>query len=148
MRKLQVLGLVLFAVLVFSAVAATAAFAESEWLVEGTALAGELPAETEGLLILKNYEKNNTTVLVEVHCTGIFKGTIGPGGLDLVDDVLSLDHSLTVVTLEEGDENKTPLDCLVILDGGALTDCTQEEASELNLANVWVDNLNLELGLT
>ena len=50
MRKIQIFGLMLFAMLNFSAVVAVSAFAEvGEWLVENVKPAEALPAETEGL---------------------------------------------------------------------------------------------------
>ena len=96
MRKFQVFGLMLFAVLAFSAVATASAFAEvGEWLVENVKPAEALPAETEGLLIVARLvSSTNSAVLQEVDCEGILDGTIGPGVADTVTAVLNLAKEL------------------------------------------------------
>src|SRR5450759_4894241 len=91
MRKIQILGMALFAVFAFGAVAAASAFAASEWEVEGVKLTTTLPAETEGSLkLIKLVSTTNREILVEVRCEGIFDGTVGPGSKDTINKVLNL----------------------------------------------------------
>lgn len=88
MKKIQILGFALFAVLAFSAVAAASAFAESEWLVGGAVVAAELASETTGELELTDL--NTAAGAASVLCSGILLGTIGPGKVDLVTAVDNL----------------------------------------------------------
>jgi hypothetical protein len=136
MRKVQVLGIALVAMLAFSAVLATAAFA-GEWLVEGKAITsaeGALNSETEGELKLISYaEKGSASVLAEITCSGIFDGTVGPGSTDTVT---------TLLNLSKEEINKTALTelallCNVTLDAGALTDCKVGTENAL----LWAINL-------
>jgi hypothetical protein len=136
MRKVHILGVALVAVLAFSAVLATAAFA-GEWLFEGkpiTTAEGALKSETEGELTLIDYaEKGSNAVLVEITCSGIFDGTVGPGAADTVTALLNL---------AKEEINKTALTepallCNVTKDAGALTDCKEGTANAL----LWAINL-------
>jgi hypothetical protein len=135
MRKIHLLGLALLGVLAFSAVVAASAFA-GEWLVEGAKLENAVQAETEGLLFLTTLENGN--VLATVDCEGIFDGTIGPGANDLIEDVLNLAHE-AIGTLEE-DENTLSLSCEVTATISSLVGCNLH-----SLAELWVDNMSLEL---
>jgi hypothetical protein len=83
MRKFQILGLALFAVFAFSAVAAASAFAEVEGellgngaKIEGSGLTIEIKptAENEFLLL----EDMNATGKPDILCSGILAGTIEP----------------------------------------------------------------------
>lgn len=139
MKKIHVLGLVLFAVFAFSSVIASAAFAESEWLAGGLAIGVALAADTAGTVLLINLEGG--AVLIEVECSGLFEGTVGPGAADTITDAVGLEGTV-IGTLEEGDTNKTGLSCTVVKTAGGILDC---EAN--SLATVWVDFLNLELSL-
>jgi hypothetical protein len=88
MKKIHILGLALFAVLAFSAIAAASAFAEDEFLFNGEAVTGTeeaLPTETAGEL-----ELTDTAGKVSLLCSGIFDGYIGPTGHTLVTKVLNL----------------------------------------------------------
>jgi hypothetical protein len=140
MRKIQILGMALFAVFAFSAVAAASAFAASEWEVEGVKLTTTLPAETQGSLsLIKLVSSTNSAILVEVHCEGIFDGTVGPGSKDTINKVLNL-------AMEEiGQLGGLALECKVEAGGmSGLLDC------ELgSTALVWAENLpwNTELEL-
>src|SRR6478609_4623133 len=140
MRKIQVLGLTLFAVFAVSAAVASAAFA-GEWLEDNNPiLAGEeLPVDTEGTLILVNLTgAGSTAVLVELECSGLFEGTVLAGGVGLIFDLYSLGGE-TIGSL--GDTNTLALACLVIKSAGGLGDCLLND-----LVEVWPLNLNLELG--
>jgi len=135
----------LFTVFAFSAVVAASASA-SEWLVEALSFANgtTLWSETEGDVTLVAYNEppgpgKKPTVLTEILCEGIFDGSITWPNLDLITDLLTTDSLTTIGEL--GKTNETPLDCLVTFDAGSIEDCAPN-----TLAEVWVDNLNLELG--
>jgi hypothetical protein len=137
MRKTRLLVGALFALLALGAVVASSAFA-GEWLVNGEALTENLPAETEGELALINLPSTgSTTNLVKILCSGIFDGWIGPEGKDLIEDLLDLEHK-AIGELEM--TNETPLSCTVVESAGGFGDCALN-----SLAELWVDNLNLEL---
>ena len=140
MRNLRVLGVALFALFAFGAIAATAAFAEDEWLVEGAAINAPTRSESEGSIVLRNFEKAGLTpVLTEILCTGIFVGTVGGAapnkGADTVTEVQ------TAGSVKVGTDNATltgtPLICNVITDGGSIIGCTAGEG----LAELWPANL-------
>jgi hypothetical protein len=124
MRKLGILGAALFAVLAFTALAASAASAEiALWLVNGADVLALTSAETEGTVLLRQYsEANGASILNEVECTGIFDGSIGPEGEDEITKVLT-----TGTMVDVGADNATltgeGLTCAVKFDAGALTDC-------------------------
>jgi hypothetical protein len=140
MRKIQILGMALFAVFAFSAVAAASAFAASEWEVGGVKVTEALPAETEGLLsLIKLVSPENSAILVEVLCEGIFDGTVGPGSKDTINKVLNL-------AMEEiGQLGGLALECKVEAGGmSGLLDCKLG-----GTALLWAENLpwNTELEL-
>jgi len=128
-------GLALFAVLAFSAIAATSAFA-GEWLWEGNPITSELAVDAEGELLLTVLESGN--VLVEILCSGLFEGTVA-GATALITDLWSLGSPQEEIG-SLGDLNEKALGCLVEGSAGGLTDCTLNE-----LASLTLDNLNLEL---
>ncbi len=88
MRKIHLLGLALVAVFAFSAIAAGAAFAESEWLVDGSpVLAGEkIHVEMTGTLILEDMGKGSPTT---VECSGSGLGVVLNGGLDIQEEAVA-----------------------------------------------------------
>jgi hypothetical protein len=123
-------GLVISAVLVCVALGATSAFA-LEWLVEAATFAGDLPAETVGLLNLITLNSTGG-ILQEIDCNGTFDGSIEQPNLDTIDKVLN--------TLEE-EVSTTPLvglalECEVTFHEGALTDCAAG-----TIALVWAVHL-------
>jgi hypothetical protein len=131
MRKIQLLGLALFVVLAFGALAAAAAYAEPEWLVEKTTFVGSLPAETEGLIVLtKLVSESNSELLNEISCEAIFDGSITSSKTDEITKILNLSKE-EIGTLLEG----LALDCLVV-QAKETADC------RLNaLAEVWAEEL-------
>jgi hypothetical protein len=136
MRKIQILGFALFAMVAFSAIAATAAFAEPEWLVEKNALLQTLPAETEGLLNLVALENGGQLNVID--CEGVLDGTIGPPvaakpgvGTDEITSVLSLNQETISAPLMG-----LALGCLVTQSANGLGDCVVND-----LAAVWPENL-------
>jgi hypothetical protein len=132
MKKFHVVLLALFAVFAFSATVAGSASAETtllaEWLFNGAAITALLPVETTGEVLLV------TLVLgveaVDIHCSGIFDGSVGPNGEDEITKLLNLEKE------EIGSE-------LV----GLSLSCTVEKAisgSKCNvseLAELWADGL-------
>jgi hypothetical protein len=134
MRKIQLIGLALFAVFAFSAVMAASAFAETNmlWLVNGNEiLTGELlPTETTGLLTL-------TTLLfgspvVSVHCEGTFDGSVGPNGEDEITEVLNTAKELIN---QLGEAPELALSCEVVAISGT-SRCVVG-----SLAELWPVNL-------
>jgi hypothetical protein len=137
MRKIRIIGLSLFALFALGAFTASSAFAETEVLVKGAAVAGKA-FETEGLLeLIKLTEVGSRNVLERVDCSGIFDGTFETATLGWIEDLLNLAGTVTVGEELTGE----PLNCEVVNDSGGLTDCTAN-----TLANLWVDGLNLTAG--
>jgi hypothetical protein len=75
MRKIQILGLTLFAVFAFSAIAASVAFAESEFLVGGVAAKVGEPVHSEGELELIATKQTIFNITARVLCSGLIEGT-------------------------------------------------------------------------
>lgn len=138
---IKFLGLALFALFAFSAVAAASAFAADEWLWKGSPIpAGqELATDTEATLTLDIL--NAAGVLInEIDCSALFEGAVLPGGVDLVLDVYSLPPAQVLIEELPG----TSLTCenLVDVEGCRLS---TEAGSETLL---WVDELSLTMALT
>jgi hypothetical protein len=139
MTKIRIIGLSLLALFALGAFMASSAFAETEILVKG-GTAGGKKFETEGLLeLIKLTEAGSRNVLERIDCSGIFDGEFEAGSLTLgwIEDLLNLAGTITVGEELSGE----PLNCAVVSEAGALTDCTGE-----TLADVWVDGLNLTAG--
>ena len=95
MKKFQLMGVALFALLacgVFTAASASAAatFLLAEWLVGGVAVTTELAVEASGELTLKD-SGTGASVL----CSVIFDGWVGPNSLGYISEVLTLGGGLT-----------------------------------------------------
>jgi hypothetical protein len=120
---------------------AAAAFAEGEWLANGEAITSALTVDTLGTFNLINLKSAGGIVLVEVECSGLFEGTVGPAGAGSVTDLISLSGE-TIGDL--GDTNEKKLNCTVVATAKELGDCTATG----ELAEVLPTNLNLELGTT
>lgn len=138
MTNIKILGLALFAVFAFSAVAAASAFAADEWLFNGSPIGAgvELATNTEGTLTLNVLTGNGAVLINEIDCSGLFEGTVGAAGVDLVFDLFSLTG--TLIQELPG----TSLTCETLFDEGA---CSNAAGAESLL---WVDELSLALGLT
>lgn len=95
MRKFYTLGLALLSVFAFGAIAASAAFAEHEWLFNGGPVTSELTvlSETEevGGLLLEDMKGGLFGEGIDVLCSGLDEGTVGPGGKDLVTKIFDLE---------------------------------------------------------
>ena len=94
MKKSHLIGITLIAVFAFGAMAATSAFAEvgMEWLLHEEKLLSETvlgEIATEGELLLEEMEAPFVGKSV-VHCSGVAEGTLGPEGLDLIEEVFGL----------------------------------------------------------
>jgi hypothetical protein len=90
--NIKILGLTLFAVFAFSAVAAPSAFAADEWLASGATIVTELATNTEGewlMVVLAGGAE-----LGDITCSALFEGTVGPKEIDLVLDLFSLTGTL------------------------------------------------------
>jgi hypothetical protein len=92
MKKIHVLGLALVAMLAFSVVAAASASAATlQWLAGGKAIASPgLNSETIGQLSLGSTNGAKLKIEAIVLCSGIFTGSVGPGGEDMITGVLNL----------------------------------------------------------
>jgi len=147
MRKLGILGVAVCALLALGAFVASTAFAADEaiWLVNGELVLANLNAETEGELLLVGYNSaTSTTPLVEVKCSGIFDGTIGPNGVDEVTKVLNL------AEVEVGNDGATltgnPLLCESFVSPEAFDCETGPEKAEVWPASLpWKSQLELML---
>ena|ERR1700684_1092854 len=121
MKKIHILGAAVFAVFALTAVMASMASA-AEWLVDGAAITALQSTETVGELKL-TAEGEPIIGTVEVTCSGILDGTISPGGLDEVTELLSL----AGVAI-----SKTPL-------SGTALSCTN--TAKCTTPEVWAVNL-------
>jgi hypothetical protein len=123
MRKVQLLGVGLVALLalgVFTA-SASATFLLAEWLVGGAAVTTELATSITGELLL---EDNKVPIIgkADVLCSGFFDGWVGPNSLDWVSETLSLNGTAI---------SNTPLT-------GASLDCVAQTGCETNtIVLVW-----------
>jgi hypothetical protein len=139
MKKFYLLGSALLVVLVFGALAATSAFATSEWLVLGVAPPNNevLNTESEGLLTLvRLVSKTNSAILNEIDCEAILDGTIEntlTGGLDTTTAVLNL---LEELINQLGESPELALNCTVAFSREETGDCLLNALAEL-----WPDNL-------
>jgi hypothetical protein len=99
MKKFHLLGVVLVAVFAFAALTAASAsavtFLLAEWLVGGLPITADLNVEATGELEL---EETILGLKIVAVCSGILDGTIGPNGLDVISELLTLD-GLTVISL-------------------------------------------------
>lgn len=108
MKKVQIIGLALFAVFAFSTAAVTSSafaleYVLASWLVNGKSITkaeGALPSEGKGELLLEDVTKKGAIV-----CSGILDGTIGPESLDEITKVLNLS------TVEIGELTGKGLEC-------------------------------------
>jgi hypothetical protein len=94
MRKIQILCMAILAVLALGAVVVSSASA-AEWETGGKGVKeGEVPtANSHGALVL--HHEGGTFGNTEIECTGLFDGTVGPNGTDLIRLALSLSGSST-----------------------------------------------------
>jgi hypothetical protein len=104
MRKIQIIGLALFAMFAFAAVSVTTASAETtllaEWLVEGKPVTASTATVNEGELLLEDM-----STATDVLCSGKFVGTIGANGVDsitLVEDLEAKDNLLNCIITAKG----------------------------------------------
>jgi len=128
LKKFGLIGVALFAVMAFSAMAASSAFAEDiealclkttpipsgaltyetlaecekmpavhkegtwwlmyDWLVGNVEITEALKVETKGLVTLIHLKGGFLEPETKIHCEGVFDGTIEPGGLGLVTELL------------------------------------------------------------
>jgi hypothetical protein len=96
MLKLRTVGAALGVLFALCVVIASSAFAvEPLWLIDGAAVLNAQRSESEGEILLINYNKPEVLeVLTELLCSGIFVGNVGPKGEDEVTEVLSLAEAL------------------------------------------------------
>lgn len=120
MRKIQIVGLALVAVLAFSVVAASYASA-AEWLVKGLAVVGEPEVETKGALKLIHLAGGFLEPEAVVECTGVFVGKINATTDGSVTAVLNgSNEAITALTKPlvckgvTTCENPSPEDALVV----------------------------------
>jgi hypothetical protein len=100
MRKIQILGAVFFAALALSAMVASAAFAEDQWLINGVAVTGSQSVVTEGKLLIRLLPVIGSNI--HIVCNGKFIGTVTTKGLDTVTSAVDL-------------SGKTPINCEVLM---------------------------------
>ncbi|MGH2911295.1 MAG: hypothetical protein ACRDJ3_02345 [Solirubrobacteraceae bacterium] len=140
MKRFHVLGLALFAVVVFSALFAVTASAEvtllAEWLINGTGVTALTSVTITGNIVLVN--KAGVGGTPRILCEGSFDGSVGPNGEDEITEILNTAGEPTSTTPLMG----TPIDCVTL---NATLGC----GASGTLAEVWAENLpwltNLEL---
>jgi len=124
MKKFQILGVALIAIFAFSVVAATASAVEfllAEWLWEGKPITAALAVEMEGELLL---EDTKTLIgKVDILCSGVFLGTVGPSSADEITELLTLGLVAIPLTALSG----TGLEC--------------ENSEHCEKAKVWAEEL-------
>jgi hypothetical protein len=133
MRRIYLVGLALFAVLAYGALAVTSAFADETalFLNNGTEiLAGEeIAVDGAGELTLTTLVGGANAASVD--CSGVLHGTLLTGGLDLINELLSLTDVAIPLTALTG----TGLSCEV------LTSLLGSCGTVGELAQVWAINL-------
>ena len=136
MKKIEIVWVALFAVLAFSAVVASSAFAEdTQWLWEGNEVTAELAVDTAGELLL---EDAGASLKFDILCSGLFGGVVGgllgTAGPPLgeVNDVEDLVGNLTSATVTK------PLDC------ETETSCAEKLANVTPINLPWKTELLLE----
>jgi hypothetical protein len=140
MKKLYLLGSTLLVVFAFGALAATSAFAVSEWLVEGVAPANgvALNTETEGLFTrVRLVSKTNSAVLNEIDCEAILDGTsenTATGGLGTVTAVLNL---LEELINQLSETSPLGVSCTVTFSREETGDCLLNALAELFPDNLY-----------
>jgi len=87
MRKLKIVGLALFALVAFSAVAAASASAHT-WEEDGSEILTAKEGTTEGLILLEDMGAPGKPDLL---CSGKFTGTFGPGGSTMITMIEDLE---------------------------------------------------------
>jgi hypothetical protein len=92
MKKIQITGIAILVMLAFSSVIVSSASA-AEWEVEGKGVVQVVNVNSHGAIILVH--EGGTFGDVEVECTGLLDGTVGPNGTGLIRLVLSLSGSST-----------------------------------------------------
>jgi hypothetical protein len=111
-RKIYLLGLALLAVFASSALAATSAFAESEILLGGNAIAKLVPITITGELLLEDINFNPK---IDVMCQGIFDGMIEPGGkLAFIEELLNISGELLNEAGVLNGAGNDMIDCLAL----------------------------------
>jgi hypothetical protein len=94
MRKIQIVGLAIFAVLALGAMTAASAFGADEFLAGGNAITVfPLATDSTGELLLEDME---ASIKVDVLCSGLFAGEIESKTLALILEVVSLTGTTTI----------------------------------------------------
>jgi hypothetical protein len=86
MLRIQIIGLALVSALFMSAVMAGSASAAHEFLINGAPITTALKVHSSGLLLLEDTKPPIGTP-TQVHCHGFNAGTVGPGGVDLIESI-------------------------------------------------------------
>jgi hypothetical protein len=126
MRKIHLLWLALVAICAFGAVGTASAIAEegpAEWLENGAVMLVAKAATTDGELLF--WDLLSSVGEPQFLCSGIFIGSVGPGGKDEVTEVMNL-SLVKVAELDPG-----------VSETGIA--CTGEKTCEV--AEVWPSNL-------
>jgi hypothetical protein len=89
MKKIHVVGLAMFAVFAFGAIAASSAFAEDRWLIDEVAVSTLTSVQTSGTLLFTDLK---APIVGEsgIECSFTLDGTVGPAGEDEITEVLTL----------------------------------------------------------
>ena len=115
MRLSRMATLALVTMVAFFIVLTAQASAADEWLANGAAISVELAAQTSAEMLLQS---EGPLSLIDVLCSWLYDGTVGPGGKDLVTSFLNLSGELTselTCVIDEGSMCKESLMLLLPL---------------------------------
>lgn len=94
LKYIKALGLALVAVFALGAVTAGSAFAESEWLINGSPVTEKTAVDSEAAELLLEDKKGGVfREAVALVCSGLDAGFVGPEKADEVTEVLNLEMS-------------------------------------------------------
>jgi hypothetical protein len=94
MKNMNTLGIALLALFIISVVASSTAsavtFLLAEWLDDGQPIVTPQLADWEKELTIVNLDGGGLGITVEILCSEILDGTVGPGSIDSITAVLNL----------------------------------------------------------
>lgn len=137
MRKIHVLGVVLFVAFSFSAIAVASASA-TLWLENGKSIIVAKVTTVHGTIIL--HHKGGIAGNILIECTGLLGGTVGSGAKDEITKVFDLSGKKIL-------ETGTGIECLVTESDGIF--CSADSKPTVNPLHLpWKTELLLESGNT
>ena len=107
MKRIHVVGLALVAMVALSAIIASTSsaavtFLLAEWLIGGEKMTAALAVEQSGELNLINTNASGLGIRVEILCTGILDGTVGPASAGEITELLNTSKEAISLTALSG----------------------------------------------